>query len=61
MPSISATHSTLGQNEVQGRFEFVDTSVYVQNWRSNISACNMSPQLEPLISMKLVTLFQSPR
>ena len=61
MPSISATHSTLGQSEVQGRFEFVDTSVYVQNWRSNISACNMSPEMVPLMRMKLVTLFQSPK
>ena len=61
MPSISATHSTLGQNEVQGRFEFVDTSVYVQYWRRKTSACNMSHEMVPLMRMKLVTLLQSPR
>ena len=52
-PSISATHSTLGQNKVLGCFESTDTSVYVQYWWRKTSACKMSYEMVPLMRAPL--------
>ena len=61
MPSISATHSTLGQNKVLGCFESTDTSVYVQLWWRRTTSGKMSDEMVPLMRIKLVMLLHCQR